>query len=539
MKIQLLMFILATILIPSAMAEMMPVKGFYDVSTYGAHGDGVAKDTNTVQKTIDACSENGGGTVYFPPGTYLCGSLHLRSGVTLWMNAGAVIMGSPDNEDYDPCEKLGFENDSDHETSYFHHALIWGEDLERIAIIGQGIIDSNRSKRGGPKPIALKRCKYVDIKDIIIRNSPNYCISMLGTDYVNIDGVTILNGYCDGIDPDSCKNVRIANCHIESVDDAIVPKASFSLGERRATENIVVTNCVLFTVCNGFKLGTESGGDFKRIAVSNCVMGGFRGRPAISGVALESVDGSNLDGVVVSNITMTNCRAPIFIRLGNRGRDMDVPVPGSLKNVCIDNITATGGSLTSSITGIPGHPVENVIITNVQMVYDGGVPYCGVDVALPEMIDTYPDADMYEFLPAYGLYCRHVDGLTLSNVNLSYKDEFYRLGEISDRKISWNIDNGVPQPSAPGRPGNAMICDDVKNFRLENFQGRPSSQPEDAVIRLVNVQDVLIHGCIESKDTTTFLEVVGKDTGVIQVENNLLRSDVKILDANAEQVKIK
>ena len=285
MKIQLLMFILATILIPSAMAEMMPVKGFYDVSTYGAHGDGVAKDTNTVQKTIDACSENGGGTVYFPPGTYLCGSLHLRSGVTLWMNAGAVIMGSPDNEDYDPCEKLGFENDSDHETSYFHHALIWGEDLERIAIIGQGIIDSNRSKRGGPKPIALKRCKYVDIKDIIIRNSPNYCISMLGTDYVNIDGVTILNGYCDGIDPDSCKNVRIANCHIESVDDAIVPKASFSLGERRATENIVVTNCVLFTVCNGFKLGTESGGDFKRIAVSNCVMGGFRGRPACGRVA--------------------------------------------------------------------------------------------------------------------------------------------------------------------------------------------------------------------------------------------------------------
>jgi len=218
---------------------------------------------------------------------------------------------------------------------------------------------------------------------------------------------------------------------------------------------------------------------------------------------------------------------------------MDAPVPGSLRNVCIDNITATGCSLTSSITGIPGHPVENVTVTNVQMVYDGGVPYCGVEVDIPEMIDTYPDADMYEFHPAYGLYCRHVDGLTLSNVTLSYKDEFYRLGAISNRKVSWNIGNGVPQPSAPGRPGNALLCDDVKNFRLENFQGRPSSNPEDAVIRLVNIQDALIHGCIEPKDTTTFLEIAGKDTGAIQAEGNLLRSTVKILDASQEHIKIK
>ena len=120
-------------------------------------------------------------------------------------------------------------------------------------------------------------------------NAPNYSISMLGTDDVLIDGVTILNGFSDGIDPDSCRNVRISNCRIETIDDAIVPKASFSLGERRASENITVTNCILSTVCNGFKLGTESGGGFRRVAVDNCIITGHsNGRPATSGIALES-----------------------------------------------------------------------------------------------------------------------------------------------------------------------------------------------------------------------------------------------------------
>jgi polygalacturonase len=176
-----------------------------------------------------------------------------------------------------------------------------------VAILGTGMIDVNRTKRGGPKPIALKRCKYVTIKDITIRNAPNYAISMLGTGYVNIDGVNIFNGYYDGIDPDSCRHVRIANCQIETWDDAIAPKASFSLGVRRAVEYLAVTNCILVTNCNAFKLGTESGGGFKYITVSNCVIyNRATGRPPVSGIAIESVDGGDIDGVTISNISMMN-----------------------------------------------------------------------------------------------------------------------------------------------------------------------------------------------------------------------------------------
>jgi polygalacturonase len=138
-----------------------PPAADYAVRAYGAQGDGKTNDTPLVQRAIDACAAAGGGTVYLAPGVYLCGSLHLRSGVVLWLDAGATVKGSPRHADYDAYEKLGFPNASDHETSYFHFALIWGEDVERVGIVGQGTIDANRRKRGGPKPIALKRCRHV------------------------------------------------------------------------------------------------------------------------------------------------------------------------------------------------------------------------------------------------------------------------------------------------------------------------------------------------------------------------------------------
>ena len=496
---------------------------WYDVLSQGARGDGVAKDTEAVQQAIDRCGENGGGTVFFGPGTYLCGSLHLRSGVVLWLDGGATIKGSEDDQDYDPYNEPGFKSDSEVITSRFRHALIRGEKVERVAIVGQGTIDGNRGKRDRPKVLSLVRCKYVDIKGVTFRNA-SFCISLLGSDGINIEGVKILNAYADGISADCCRDVRIANCHIESKDDAVVLKTTFSLGERRATDNVVVTNCLLSTECNGFKIGTESSGDFKRIAVSNCVVTTHEGLPPTGGVCVETVDGGHVDGVVVSNITMRNARAPIFIRLGNRGRDMETPVPGTLKNVIISNITATGATIASTITGIPGHNVENVVLDNIQLHYAGGLPYCSPEEGVPEMEAGYPDPEMFQALPAYGLYCRHVSGLTLSDVQLGYEDAFYRLAELNYYDIKWVTESGIPEPSAPGRPGLALMCEEVKASRVSGLRARPSTG-DDAVMRLVNVRDALVQGCMASEGTGTFAEVVGKETARVRfIGNDLSRS---------------
>jgi hypothetical protein len=478
----------------------------FDPRKFGAKADGHTKDTAAVQAAIDRCADQGGGTVRFAPGIYLCGSLHLRSNVTLSLEAMAVIRGSTDREDYDPYETLPFKNDADKETSFFHLALMWGEDLENVSILGPGTIDGNRPKRGGAKPIALKRCRHVRIEGITIRNSPNYCISLLGTDYVNIDGVNIFDAYCDGIDPDCCRHVRISNCHIESWDDAIVPKASFTLGERRSTEFITVTNCQLATACNCFKLGTESGGDFKYITVSNCVMLPFKGLHPISGIALESVDGSNISGVAVSNISMVDVQTPIFLRLGNRGRDMEVPTPGTLRNVLISNVVAEGATQACSITGIPGHPVEGVTLADIRLTFQGGGRQEDIHAEVPEMIARYPDADMFEKLPAYGLYCRHAADLTVRNLQL--------LTVAED-------------------PRHALFCEDVTGLDIDDLSA-PAAKGGAAMVGFMDVREALIRGCRLPVGVDTFLSLAGGQSGKISLTGNDLLHAARVVDKKPE-----
>jgi len=453
----------------------------FNVRDYGAKGDGVTKDTAAIQAAIDAAEKQGGGEVHVPPGRYISGTIRLKNNVTLYLEAGATIAESPDDADFERYEQLSFKSVSDNETTYFHYGLITADGAHNIAIVGQGTVDGNRTHRHGPKTIALKLCQYVTIEGITVENSPNYSISFWGCDYVNVLGVTVLNSYADGIDPDSCRYVRIANCYVESSDDAICPKASPSMGYARPTEHLTVTNCVLRTDSNNFKFGTESSGDFKDVAASNLVMlPREKGRPPHSGISLEAVDGAHIDGVVISNISMQGVLEPIFIRRGNRGRGLTNPTPGTIQNVSISNVVATGATITSDISGLPDYPVERVTLDDINITMRGGEAEAkGLDV--PEFPEKYPEAGMFGILPAYGFYVRHAAGLTMSNL-----------------QVRW--DNTDARP--------ALVFDDVKALDMDNFRAGTVSG-SSPMVWMNDVVDALVRGS-RPVPTQTFLRVSGK-----------------------------
>lgn len=475
----------------------------HNVRDHGARGDGRTLDTRAIQAAIDSTGSSGG-TVLFPPGEYRSGTLRLRSRITLRLDAGAALIASKDDEDFDPVEPLGYDPFSDPETSDFRFALLQGRNLADVGILGPGRIDGNRSSRSGPKPIALKQCRNIRIRGLTIANSGNYNISLLGCDDVDILGVTIRNGYSDGIDPDCCQNVRISNCRVESRDDAIVLKTSLALGIRRATQRVRVTNCHLTTIHNALKLGTESSGHFKDILFSNCTIVGqshaWKGDLS-SGVSLGTVDGGSLERVVVSEIRMTNVRAPIFVRLGKRGRGQEAPMAGTLKNVSISNVVAVGAMTASSITGVPGYPVSEIRLSNIRITARGGA---GAEVAsqmVPEQESVYPDAYMFRDLPAYGLYCRHVRGLTLDDIDLN-----------ADR------------PDA--RP--AVVLDDVHHARMRALRGTPPAEGQP-LVWLRSVRDCQLSGLRPRPGTKAVLRLSGADTARIR----LLGSDLSQADTVA------
>jgi polygalacturonase len=392
--------------------------GTFSVREFGAKGDGRSKDTVAFQRAIDAAADRGGGVVV-EPGRYLCGSVHLRSHMTIRLLAGATVAESPDLADFDPYERLNYDPECDRETSDFAVALFAGRDIEDVTILGPGTVDGNRTQRGnrgdkpGPKPLALKCCQNVTIRDLSVVNAPNYAVSLLGCQHVRVDGVTVRNGYSDGIDPDSCQDVQIANCNIECYDDALCLKASGALGKPVRCENIVVTNCILRGASNHFKLGTESRGGFRNIVLSNCVFvarqGGAQARRDRGGITLTQVDGGTIEGVSIQNVVMQDLYSPIFIRLGDRGRH---PV-GAIRDISLSGISGGGFEIPVVLAGLQGHPIERVSLNGLTLATVGRA---AATTVLPndQKRGEYPESNMFGVPPAQALFARHVRGLRVS-----------------------------------------------------------------------------------------------------------------------------
>lgn len=376
--------------------------------------------TRRLQASIDQAARAGGGTVVIQPGRYVTGTLYLKSHVTLHLAAGATIVGSPNLGDY-PVTVARVRSYTD---VYTDKSLFYGEDLENVRLEGAGTIDGSGKAFSGPykvRPYTIRivSSKRVTVTGLAIRDSPMWVQHYLACEDVNIRGITVesrVNNNNDGIDIDACDRVRISDCDVSSGDDAIVFKSTLL----RPTRNVVVTNCVLSTRCNALKLGTESNGGFENIAVSNCVIRDTR----LSGIAIECVDGGTLERVLFSGIVMDGVGAPIFIRLGDRGRPFETGGPrqpvGKLRRVMIRDVEAVRASAVGcAIAGLPGAPVEDITLDNVRLEFVGGGKPEYEYEKVPEKADQYPEHRMFGNLPAYGFYCRHARRLSFRNVQVS------------------------------------------------------------------------------------------------------------------------
>jgi polygalacturonase len=474
-------------------------ENIYNVRDYGAQPDGKTLCTKSIQKAIDECARQGGGTVHLTPGIFLSGTIYMKSNVTLNLDSGCTLLGSANLKDY-PQTVQAFRSYTD---NYTDKSLVYGEKLQRIAITGGGIIDGRGGAFKGPykvRPYMIRfiQCQNVLVKDVTIRNSPMWVQHYLACDDVRIDGITVrshVNGNNDGIDIDSCHRVIISNCNVDSQDDAIVLKSTSA----RSCRNITISNCVLRSTCNALKMGTESNGGFENIVIAGCSIYDT----TLAGIALEIVDGGTMDHVVVSNIAMNGVGAPIFLRLGNRARpfkkEMETPQTGVLRNVTISNIEATGANPTGcAISGLPGHAIENVTLSNFRLSFEGGGNKQDAIRAVPEKPTAYPEYSMFGTLPAYGLYCRHVKGLKLRNIQLQSAEPDLR---------------------------HALVAEDAENISIDELD-TPCRPDAGAIIRLTNVKGALIRGCRPPAGTDTFLKLEGTACeGVVLTANDFSRVD--------------
>ncbi len=439
-----------------------------NVRDHGAVGDGVAKDTKAIQQAIDVCAEGGGGRVVLPRGRYLSGSLVLRDGVTLVVEPEAVLLGSRELAD-------------------FSGPLLGAKDARNIGIEGGGTIDGQgeaywEKARDYAGPAwkgtaqfeykALRRpafIRLVDCSDITVRNvklvgAPSWTLHLHRCQRAVIEDVVIRNPLygpnTDGIDLNACTDIAVRRCDIVTGDDGIVLKST-GPGRDHPSRNILVEDCRIWSACNGFKIGTETHADFSDITVRNCHIYSDSERNldrTISGIAIESVDGSHIRRVQVSDITMSGVRAPIFIRLGHRGgnsertRQVEPRVPGSIEEVVIQRVKAERASITSSITGIPGHPVRNILLEDIELTYEGGGDASQVidDVPDETVIRTYPEAWMFGILPAYGLYCRHAENVVIRRVVMGWTAPEARPMVVADqvRGVVFDQVDAVRAPAA-------------------------------------------------------------------------------------------
>ncbi len=504
-------------------------KDIFNVKDFGAIGDGVTLNTAALQSAIDKCSKTGG-TVFFPAGKYLTGSLELKDDVTLYLDNGAAILGSTNIADYQPHQpKMKSYNDA-----FLRYSLFNAEGVKNISIEGEGIIDGQggafkvktkiKPDRYKNRPFIIRfvECKNIKVENVTLQNSAMWMQQYLACTGLRIHGIKVFNHANqnnDMMDIDGCKDVIISDCTGDTDDDGIVLKST----SPSITENVVITNCIVSSHCNAIKMGTESTGGFRNVTISNMVVRPSKMKKVIfgypegtSGITLATVDGGILEDVTISNVIIDGPQVPICLRLGNRARKYteSAPTPGVgiFKNVIIDNVIAKNvGSIGCSITGIPNHKIENITLSNIKIIFGGGVKKEEYKTEVAEKEDNYPEGTMWGNLPAYGFYIRHAQGVKLDNVDIS----FDRIDE---------------------RP--AIVMDDVDGIKISGLNAAVGKNAS-SLIGINKSKDVCVQNSKSTGRTNAFVAV--KDTNsknIFLLGNDLRNFNTPFISKTGEQVKL-
>lgn len=472
----------------------------FDIITFGAKGDGVTDNTAAIQKAIDDASTAGGGQVLVPKGKFVTGVITLRSGVELFVSPTAMLLGSTKRSDYGQSRRAS--------------ALIIAKDQHHIGIRGGGTIDGRGREVVADVDRMLKEGTLQDPSWQTVNpwgqkrsdesNRP-HLLTFMNCDHVTIEGVLFKDAACwvqtysecsnltiknirvkstayynnDGIDIADCRNVKVTGCNVDADDDGICLK---SHNPNAFCDSIEISDCIIRSSASALKFGTASHGGFKHITVKNLkIFNTFR-----SAIALESVDGGTLEDVTIENVKATNTGNAIFIRLGHRKTQAPI---GIVRNIKISNILvevpsgkpdkgyemegpvvkAPHNLFPASITGLPGHPVENVTLENISITYGGGADkktaYVSLDSLqnIPEQVSDYPEFSMFGELPCWGLYVRHASGITLKNIKLAYKKADFRPAAVFDDVQQLQVQS-LLVPSAQTAP--VIVLKDVPSPAL-------------------------------------------------------------------------
>jgi polygalacturonase len=482
------------------------------VTAFGAVGDSITLNSKFIQNAIDECHRTGGGKVIFPAGKYLTGTIEIKNNVTLSLNAGAVILGSTNVEDYrnlDPfTDGLGVD---------VGWALVVAVDAKNIGIEGPGAIDGQGSKlkaqhiltdtrpegqRWGRRPFLLRivRCNGVVIKGVSLFYAAAWTSHYFQCTNVLIDKVKILSrgvAHNDGIDIDGCQKVEIRNCDIESGDDALCFKTTSS---KMACRDIKVKGMRLKSGHGAIKMGTESMAPFENISIKDCYIYNTNN----GGIKLLTVDGAHLRNIEISDINMVEVKTAILLRLGSRlsvfRKSADVQQQtGTFSNVTIKNVKVKSADSTQLkpasgilITGVPGHYITGVKLENIEIELPGGGTLVDSRVVVPEAIDKYPEVKTFgPTIPAYGLWARHVQGLQLKNIRFKLKSNELRP---------------------------AIVVEDGKEIQITDSD-LPGGAGAEAVIRLENVDSAVVEKNKSDGKANAFVKVENGSKNVKESKN--------------------